>query len=297
MTDTICTLRSGGSRSFFFIFDGEGEVMLYLNLAKRLPKDFTVYGIMPQTKPKVPLASVKVEDMASDCIQQIKNHQTKGPYYVGGLCAGGLIAFEVAVQLEKNNENIDALVLLEAVEPSATLRKDYETKKRIKRFKQVFTYKHLPQASSEEINHKTNVMINAMKKIIGASSYEVSSRVKSLTTSLRIKILTNVLNNNKSWPNWIKPLEVSEVYASARDKYKASSLSSNKVILVKSSNNILGGYTDEPLGELFHEELLGWKSKVKSDITLINVKGGHSSMLQEPHVEDLAHQLTPLLKE
>ena len=43
----IIELRHGGPRSLFLVHDGEGETLLYLNLARRMPKNLGVYAIEP----------------------------------------------------------------------------------------------------------------------------------------------------------------------------------------------------------------------------------------------------------
>src|SRR5262249_18322529 len=51
----IAELRQGSPRSFFFVHDGEGETLLYLNLARRMPGDLGVYAIEPRRLARVPL--------------------------------------------------------------------------------------------------------------------------------------------------------------------------------------------------------------------------------------------------
>jgi thioesterase domain-containing protein len=51
--------------------------------------------------------------MASQYIKEIQNVQPKGPYYFGGYCMGGTIAFEMAQQLTAQGQAVGLLVLLE----------------------------------------------------------------------------------------------------------------------------------------------------------------------------------------
>jgi thioesterase domain-containing protein len=59
---------------------------------------------------------------------------------------------------------------------------------------------------------------------------------------------------------------------------------------VKATTSVDNVPADEPVSELICEDLLGWEPFV-DEITVLNVSGGHSSLLQEPYVEDLGEQL------
>jgi pimeloyl-ACP methyl ester carboxylesterase len=53
------------------------------------------------------------EAMAADYIQALRSVQPEGPYYLGGFCGGGLLAFEVAQQLRAQGQEVNLLVLIE----------------------------------------------------------------------------------------------------------------------------------------------------------------------------------------
>ncbi len=76
-------------------------------------------GIKPSRLPRVPLAHTRIEDMASFYIEEIRKKQPHGPYLLAGMCAGGLIAYEMASQLVQAGETVDLVALLDAVTPQA----------------------------------------------------------------------------------------------------------------------------------------------------------------------------------
>ena len=41
-SESLIELRRGGQRNFFLVHDGDGETLLYLNLARRMPSDVAV---------------------------------------------------------------------------------------------------------------------------------------------------------------------------------------------------------------------------------------------------------------
>ena len=102
----LIELKRGGPHNFFLVHDGDGETLLYLNLARRMPSDFTVLGIEPQRIAGVPLAHARIEDMAACYIEEMRKRQS-GPYLLGGMCAGGVIAYEIASQLTRRGERVE----------------------------------------------------------------------------------------------------------------------------------------------------------------------------------------------
>ncbi len=287
---TVSVLRPGGPQTFFFIYDGHGETLLYMNLAGRLPPEYAAYGVLPRTQPGIPLAHETIEDMAAYAIEQMRSIQPDGPYNLGGLCAGGTIGFEIAAQLERAGERVDALVLLEAFEPTATPRRGIMAQGRIDRFRRVFN----PDGANGRSG--ASMAREAISKIGGAARYEVSSRMVELTVPPRLKLLHRILRAGGEWPIMVPPLTIHDIYVAARDRYRAGTLACSNVILVKATEAQPGVHADELMRQLYLEELLGWEGHVPEGIKVLNVAGGHSTMLREPFVDDLAEKLAAVLQ-
>jgi hypothetical protein len=69
------------------------------------------------------------------------------------------------------------------------------------------------------------------------------------------------------------------------------------MILVRATTAVPGAPADEPLRTRYVDEAFGWGSLVPAGIRIVDVAGGHSSMLREPWVEDLSRQLGAMLSE
>ena len=52
--------------------------------------------------------------MAAHYVEEIRTLQPEGPYALGGLCIGGVIAFEMAQQLRAKGETVDVVALLDS---------------------------------------------------------------------------------------------------------------------------------------------------------------------------------------
>ena len=66
---------------------------------------------------RVPLAHVSIEDMAAFYVEEIRTKQPHGPYLLGGMCAGGVIAYEMASQLIRSGESVELVAMLDAALP------------------------------------------------------------------------------------------------------------------------------------------------------------------------------------
>ena len=130
----LIELRPGGSQQLFFVCDGLGEVLPYINLARRMPPQYGVHGILPRRLPRIPMAHRSVVDMAAHCVAEMRRKQPAGPYLIGGLCAGGVIAFAAAEQLEQQGQSVTNVVLLDAVAPGIVTRQMRRSPRRWVRF-------------------------------------------------------------------------------------------------------------------------------------------------------------------
>jgi thioesterase domain-containing protein len=55
-----------------------------------------------------------IEAMAADHLQSVLAIQPKGPYVVGGFCYGGVVAFEMARQLQQRGHKVAAVLMIDS---------------------------------------------------------------------------------------------------------------------------------------------------------------------------------------
>jgi thioesterase domain-containing protein len=79
--------------------------------------DRAIYGVQPQglDGKEQPLDSI--EAMAGSYIEEILKVQPRGPYYLGGVCLGGVLAYEIAQQLKTRGEQIAVVALIDSFLP------------------------------------------------------------------------------------------------------------------------------------------------------------------------------------
>lgn len=122
----LVPLQPKGTRTpFFCVAPAGAEVIGLRSLAHSLGEDRPFYGLQLPA-PKNANQPLRVSDMATTCIQEIESIQEEGPYFIGGTCMGGLVAFEMACQLQKQGEKVALLVLFDSSQPPPSISlRDY----------------------------------------------------------------------------------------------------------------------------------------------------------------------------
>jgi len=106
--------EEGKNPPLFFIHPGQGGAETYFELAKHLDKLQPFYAIESYNLYSNKKFLSTIEELASQYIKYIQKIEPKGPYYLGGWCFGGNIAFEIAHQLTKKGYEIAHLFLIDA---------------------------------------------------------------------------------------------------------------------------------------------------------------------------------------
>ncbi len=103
----------GSKPPFFCIHPHGGNVLCYRDLARHLEPDQPFYGLQAQglNGDQAPLESI--EEMAALYLKEIRTLQPHSPYFLGGFCVGGFIAYEIAQQLLQSGEAIGLLIAID----------------------------------------------------------------------------------------------------------------------------------------------------------------------------------------
>ncbi len=105
--------QKGRKLLLFLVHPGLGLSLHYLPL-KQFIHDKPIIGIDDPYLGEDVSGFKSIADMASSYMQIIKKIQKEGPYYLAGYSFGGMVVFEIARQLEENQDELNALILIEA---------------------------------------------------------------------------------------------------------------------------------------------------------------------------------------
>jgi thioesterase domain-containing protein/acyl carrier protein len=110
----LVPIQAAGSQAPFFCVHGfGGDVVGYYDLAHLLGPDQPFYGIQAQGLYDGLEPHADVTSMAEAYVRAVREAQPQGPYYLGGYCDGGVIAYEMARQLHDQGEQVALLAVFE----------------------------------------------------------------------------------------------------------------------------------------------------------------------------------------
>ncbi len=112
-----------GSRIPFFMvagfMDADDTLRVLSRLIPHLGLDQPVYGFQPRWLDGHSESYSGAEEAAFEFLAELRIVQPKGPYLLGGDCAGGIVAFVMAQELIRQGEEVRLLVMFDTHRPSA----------------------------------------------------------------------------------------------------------------------------------------------------------------------------------
>lgn len=115
----IVPLQPHGSRTPLFAIPGHnGDVFCYRALAQHLGNDQPLFGLQPPGVDGQAEPLTSVEALAAYFVSQVRAFMPNGPFGIAGYCAGGAIAFELALQLQRAGAIVDFVALFASPHPS-----------------------------------------------------------------------------------------------------------------------------------------------------------------------------------
>lgn len=111
----LVQIQAGGNKPpLFLVHSATGDVLSYRRLAHHLGTDQPVYGFVASGLYDDQPPIKNFSRMALKYVRDMLAIQPKGPYYLAGWSAGGTLAFEMALQLQKLNKEASFLGLIDA---------------------------------------------------------------------------------------------------------------------------------------------------------------------------------------
>jgi non-ribosomal peptide synthetase component F/thioesterase domain-containing protein len=119
----LLRVHDAGTRTPFFYLHGDlsGGGFYSLKLSRALGQEQPFYVLPPQDIRTLP-ATPSIQEMAASHLAALRAVRPKGPYVIGGFCIGGLVAYELAQQIEASGESVEMLLIIDATAEDKWLR-------------------------------------------------------------------------------------------------------------------------------------------------------------------------------
>ena len=197
------------------------------------------------------MAHSRITDMAAYHIGKIRSVQPHGPYLLGGMCAGGVIAFEIARQLQDQGEKVAMVALIDAADVEAPLKAWRIAGQRLQRFGGVFR----DGSPDRPIRRMTTILAKLSKKVRNTATYMIGDRLKRARDEVRMRMLRIHLDRGRPVPRLLEDLSVRTIYLFAERDYRPDGRFDGELTLFRATSGADG---DEPYIDRYDDPLLGW---------------------------------------
>ena len=270
----------GEQPPFFYAHGIFGDISSLTNMVPMFSPDQPVYGLQaaglhPDLEP-----DRTIEQMAQRYVRSIRQVQPDGPYYVGGFCFGGVLAYEIARTLEQQGEKTAFLAIIEGVAP-----RQFHRRQSI-----------LSRQRLTEVKYSGEYWLNGYEEFGGR---QVGRRVKRILGLNSGK--PQRTGRNEVFDNMVDFDE----FELARPESQFELKEINRQAINSFTPLAYGGHVTLFLGRHKHightlfqtiDPQRGWGNLAAGGVTMRYVQGSHIGLLRQPFVIDLAQQLQEALR-
>src|SRR6185369_4049726 len=118
-TPLVQLQRGDGNQPLFFVHPVGGNVFCYAELARELGDEQPFYALQSFGLADGDEPLTAVSEMATRYLDALRQVQPEGPYKLGGWSFGGLVAYEMAQQLQRAGQEVGSLVMIDTHTPAA----------------------------------------------------------------------------------------------------------------------------------------------------------------------------------
>ncbi|MBL3668917.1 amino acid adenylation domain-containing protein [Streptomyces sp. M2CJ-2] len=112
--EVLLPLRTGGDRPPLFCVHGAGGLSWpYAEFTKHIRGDHPIYGLQARGLDGTEGIPTTIEEVAADCIREMRTVRPHGPYHLVGWSFGGLVAHAIATELQAAGEEVGLLINLD----------------------------------------------------------------------------------------------------------------------------------------------------------------------------------------
>jgi thioesterase domain-containing protein/acyl carrier protein len=270
---SLVAIQPGGRKQpFFCVHAVGGNVLEYHDLARHLGPDQPFYALQSHglDGKQAPLTSI--DEMATLYLKEVRAVQPNGPYLIGGRSFGGVVAFEMAYQLQAAGEEVRLLALLDTYPlghykllPSDDKRntRSYRLAKRVE--------SHTRNLGQLGFKRKLEYLWNKLRYVPAKTKGQVWGSVFKLYR-----------DGGRPLPRLLRNIEQIN-FAAARNY--VPKVYPGKVTLFLASADLTAAYD---LKE-------GWEALAGEGLEVHEIEGDHINIIKEPFVGQLAAELTSCL--
>jgi thioesterase domain-containing protein len=265
----LVAIQPGGDRRpFFCVHPAGGHIFCYVELARHLGAQQPFYGFQSRDADGAAGVRRSVEALAASYVQALVERQPAGPYALGGWSMGGVVAYEMARQLQSSGHEVALLTLLDSRIPTA--------------------------AERFEVADEVSLIVNFASDLgVPLGRLGLSRRnVRQLDVDERLAFILREAKAARVIPQDIELAFIRTFFATFRENALAMCAYApqpypGRVTLFKA----------EAVSPGAGDAAMGWGEWAGGGVEVLSTPGSHSTMTREPHVRTLAAQLRARLRD
>jgi thioesterase domain-containing protein/acyl carrier protein len=264
--------RSGCKTPLFCVAGAGGNVVYFHDLARALDRERPFYALQPPGLDGRSAPLGKIEELAAHYIDSICSIQPHGPYMLLGHSFGGLVAFEMAHQLDRAGEEIERLLLLDTAAPHLQypLVANWDEARWLVQIAAIAA--HLYDADELVVDYNKLAALNSREQLEYLHGQLIVVGVLPPGSALEhFRGFVDVYKAN-----------LRAVYSGPKDALPA------RVTIFRSRDLQPGQLVAETADSVRSAPLLGWDRCVSGELDVKTVDGDHLTMMRVPQVKSLA---------
>jgi amino acid adenylation domain-containing protein len=321
--DSLVQLRAGDPNkpALFLFHDVEGKLVMYLNLSRQLKTDRAIYGLRPYGKEGYPTLYTRIPQMVRHYVSRIQSVQPEGPYLLCGMCAGGSLAFEAALQLQAAGQEVAFVSFIDGLDVQAleSVNKRREGKARSERLQSFLStfsgqpqpqelqkqkqpqkqqqpkQPKQPQPPQSKLQKLTRLLQKIQHKIANYTGYILRDKLTRLQKHVSLVLFRFCLDWGLPLPKVLQNIPMRSVLDYAKAEYVPQGKYRGRLILFRATEADPGFPNDVPRRTTTDDLLFGWGDRSTEGVEAYDLPGGHASMLREPHVRALVEKFQACL--
>jgi thioesterase domain-containing protein len=293
---TIVPLQLSGSKPpFFFVHPAGGHVFSYTALARHLGSDRPFYGLQAKGVDGDQNPDTTVEAMAAEYVEAIRAVQPEGPYLLGGWSLGGLVAFEMSRQLQVQGQRVALLALIDSYVPGTFSKLFRKLKKDDNKGELIYLGINLglsPEQLSMSWPHVSKLEPDEQFDYIIELSKEAGTLPSTMdSTELRRLFRFTQANTESVWNYKPKPFEGRLILIRASERMSYSDAHSESSSVGRLLRRLRIANFARWTNKSFLSQAHSWEKWATGGVEVQEIPGNHFTMIQEPHVRQLAERL------
>jgi amino acid adenylation domain-containing protein len=253
-------IQPKGSKPPFFCV---GAGVLYRPLVEQLGTDrpFLTLILTKEAVEKLK-TPYTLEEIAGHLIDALRERQPNGPYYLGGFCQDGIVAYEMARQLTQRGQKVAMLFLFETVNPAPAAADRVRSYWKRLSIRLKFRGDQLRRLGPSDYPHFLKVQVGSIQRRMTSLSWRASHRVRKLVGDAKLSNLDSI------------------VHIASRT-YKPKPLSSPTLLFR------CGEWPVASAGDPY----FGWRSLLTGWHETIEIPGDHIGIFREAGAERMAKEM------